>query len=396
MEPDQPLMQRAAYLVLGYLRGELSAQEREELDAWVAASPGNRAFFESLTADASLHDKLAAYAVTDEEQGWRRFAEKHFPTEQVKPAARTLRFGGRWWLAAAVVAGLAAVGTWMLMPGKQPQQPPVAVQPVNDALPGGNKATLTLADGSTVSLDSAGNQVIAQQGAAIKQTGGLLVYQSQEAGAMPVFNTLRTPRGGQFRITLPDGSAVWLNAESSLRFPVAFSGAERRVEMTGEAYFEIKQDAAHPFRVQVTPQTEVTVLGTHFNVNAYTNEPGISATLLEGAVQVKAGNDSRRLSPGQQARVNRSGQITVLRNVDTEEAVGWKNEIFYFRDADIQSVMRQLERWYDVEVEYRGQIPSRRFQGEIQRNLKLSDVLEGLRSTGIGFNIEGKKIVVMP
>lgn len=388
-------MQRAAYLVLGFLRGELSAQEREELDAWVAASPGNRAFFESLTADKSLHDKLTDYAATDEEQGWQRFAGKHFPAQPATPA-RTLRLRGRWWLAAAMVAGLAAIGTWMLMPGKQQQPLPQAAAPVNDALPGGNKATLTLADGSTVSLDSAGNQVIAQQGAAVKQTGGLLEYQPQEAGAAPVFNTLRTPRGGQFRITLPDGSAVWLNAESSLRFPVAFSGPERRVEMTGEAYFEVKKDAAHPFRVQVTPQTEVTVLGTHFNINAYTNEPGISATLLEGAVQVKAGNDSRRLSPGQQARVNTSGQITVLRNVDTEEAVGWKNEIFYFRDADIRSVMRQLERWYDMEVEYRGQVPDRRFQGEIQRNLKLSDVLEGLRSTGIGFKIEGKKIVVMP
>jgi ferric-dicitrate binding protein FerR (iron transport regulator) len=166
--------------------------------------------------------------------------------------------------------------------------------------------------------------------------------------------------------------------------------------MTGEAYFEVRPDAAKPFRVQVTPQTEVAVLGTHFNINAYTNEPGISTTLLEGAVQVTAGSGSRRLSPGQQATVNSAGQIVVVQNADTEEATGWKNEIFYFRDADIQSVMRQLERWYDVEVEYRGRVPSRRFQGEIQRNLKLSDVLEGLRSTGIGFSIEGKKIIVMP
>ena len=388
-------MQRTAYLVLGFLRGELSTAEREELDAWVNASPGNRDFFKSLTADDSLHDKLAVYALTDEEQGWRRFAEKHFPDRAVTAPARTARLRNRWWMAAAAaVAALAAIGTWMLLPEKQPQ--PVAQQPLNDALPGTSKATLTLADGSIITLDSSGNRMIAQQGTAVKQTGGLLEYRPQDAAAEPVYNTLRTPRGGQFRITLPDGSTVWLNAESSLRFPVAFSGPERTVEMTGEAYFEISRDAAHPFRVKVTPQAEVTVLGTHFNINAYANEPGIRATLLEGAVEVSAGGGSRRLSPGQQARVNRAGQITVLRNVDTEEAVGWKNEIFYFRDADIQSVMRQLERWYDVEVEYRGQVPGRSFQGEIQRNLKLSDVLEGLRITGMRFTIEGKKIIVTP
>ncbi|MGN6511006.1 MAG: FecR family protein [Chitinophaga sp.] len=388
-------MQRTAYLVLGFLRGELSTAEREELDAWVNASPGNRAFFESLTADDSLHDKLAAYALTDEERGWRRFAEKHFPGTAEKPPARTARLRNRWWMAAAAaVAALVATGTWMLLPEKQPQ--PVAQQPLNDALPGTDKATLTLADGSTITLDSSGTRVIAQQGTAVKQTGGLLEYRPQDAAAEPVYNTLRTPRGGQFRITLPDGSAVWLNAESSLRFPVAFTGPQRTVEMTGEAYFEISRDAAHPFRVKVTPQAEVTVLGTHFNINAYANEPGIRATLREGAVEVSAGGGSRRLSPGQQARVNRAGQITVLKEVDTEEAVGWKNEIFYFRDADIQSVMRQLERWYDVEVEYRGQMPERSFQGEIQRNLKLSDVLEGLRVTGMRFRIEGKKIIVTP
>jgi ferric-dicitrate binding protein FerR (iron transport regulator) len=399
-------MQRAAYLVLGYLRGELSAREQEELDAWLAASPENRAFFESLMADGALRQKLAAYGSADEEQGWRRFAAKHFPLaapddvqqpvpiyiitrEKVRHAARN-----RWWMAAAAIAVL-ALGAWMFLSRKQE---PVAIvqQQANDALPGTSKAVLTLADGTTVPLDSGGNQLIAQQGAAIRQTGGLLEYQPQQAGSQPVYNILKTPRGGQFRIVLPDGSAVWLNAESSLRFPVAFTGAERRVEMTGEAYFEVRPDAAKPFRVQVTPQTEVAVLGTHFNINAYTNEPGISTTLLEGAVQVTAGSGSRRLSPGQQATVNSAGQIVVVQNADTEEATGWKNEIFYFRDADIQSVMRQLERWYDVEVEYRGRVPSRRFQGEIQRNLKLSDVLEGLRSTGIGFSIEGKKIIVMP
>lgn len=399
-------MQRAAYLVLGYLRGGLSAREQEELDAWLAASPDNKAFFESLTADGALRQKLGAYGGADEEQGWRRFAAKHFPMaapddvrqpvpidiitrEKDRHAARN-----RWWMAAAAIAVL-ALGAWMFLSRKQ--EPAVIVQQqANDALPGTSKAVLTLADGTTIPLDSGGNQLISQQGAAIRQTGGLLEYQPQQAGAQPVYNILKTPRGGQFRIVLPDGSAVWLNAESSLRFPVAFTGAERRVEMTGEAYFEVRSDAAKPFRVQVTPQTEVAVLGTHFNINAYTNEPGISTTLLEGAVQVTAGSGSRRLSPGQQATVNSVGQIIVLQNADTEEATGWKNEIFYFRDADIQSVMRQLERWYDVEVEYRGRVPSRRFQGEIQRNLKLSDVLEGLRSTGIGFSIEGKKIIVMP
>ncbi len=365
------------------MREELTAAEQEELQAWVNASADNRRFFEECTQDEHLLGKLQRYAAFDETAAWEKFAGARLPEKM-----RVVKNRNRWWAAAAVLVLLAGAAAYLLRPAPVV---PEAAQQAAVVLPGGNKAVLTLADGSAVTLDSAGNQVIMQAGTAIRQQGGLLEYKDGENAAVG-FNTLRTPRGGQFKITLGDGTRVWLNAASSLRYPTAFTENHRTVEVSGEAYFEVAKNAAKPFRVKISEENTITVLGTRFNVNAYADEASINTTLLEGSVQVTAGSQSRVLQPGQQAQVTAAG-ITVAQ-ADTEQAVAWKNEIFNFRNADVKTVMRQLSRWYDVEVEYKGAVPGSRFQGEIQRNLPLNDVLEGLQTTGIRFTLEGRKIVI--
>jgi transmembrane sensor len=267
-----------------------------------------------------------------------------------------------------------------------------------DRLPGTNKAVLTLSDGRTIILDSAGNGMLAQQGktSIIKKNDGQLVYNPGAAQSNEVvYNLLQTPRGGQYKITLPDGSKVWLNASSSLRYPVIFAGKDRRVEITGEAYFEVAKDASRPFRVQLN-NMEVEVLGTHFNINGYADEDAVRTTLLEGKVKVLVSDQSKYLQPGQQAQLKTSGKIAIVDDVNLDETVAWKDGNFQFENSDIKAVMRQLARWYDVEVSYEGTV-NKHFIGNISRDVKLSQVLSMLQQTGeVKFKIEGNKLFVMP
>lgn len=205
-----------------------------------------------------------------------------------------------------------------------------------------------------------------------------------------MFNTMRTPRGGEYRLQLPDGSKVWLNAASSITYPNIFTGDTRSVEITGEAYFEVAKDAARPFKVQAG-NMKVEVLGTHFNINAYPGEPVIKTTLLEGAVRIQ----DAVLKPGQQASLAATGQFRVEDDVETEEVMAWKNGFFQFNDADMPTVMRQLENWYDITVAYEGRVPKRSFGGAIQRSLPLSKVLDILEENNVRFKIEGRNITVM-
>jgi len=267
----------------------------------------------------------------------------------------------------------------------------------NDVLPGGDKATLTLADGSTVILDEAKNGILAQQGSSkIIKVGGKLLYDPTDKNSKDVvYNTISTPKGGQYQLELPDGSLVWLNATSSIHFPTSFAGKERRVEITGEAYFEVAKNRDMPFIVSVNG-AEVQVLGTHFNVNAYSDEDNVKTTLLEGSVKFVHGVNADMLKSGQQSQLAGDGQVKVVSNVDVDEVVAWKNGMFDFEYAGIETVMRQLSRWYDVEIEYKGKTDDL-FVAEIRRNNKLSDVLKALELTGqVKFEIQGKKIIVMP
>lgn len=266
-----------------------------------------------------------------------------------------------------------------------------------DIAPGGNKAVLTLHDGSTIILDSAANGELAQQGNAKvqKTNNGQLAYDIvSEKPTEVLYNTLTTPRGGLYQLSLPDGSKVWLNAISSIRYPTSFIGNERKVEVTGEAYFEVAKDAAKKFLVTVNGIT-TEVLGTHFNVNAYSDESDMKITLLEGSVSVSSSMASSILSPGQQAQISQDKNIDVKTGVDTEEVLAWKNGLFQFNSLPVESIMRQISRWYDVDVEFESKSGKRYFSGLVSRNSNVSEVLKIMEQAGIKFKIEGKKITVL-
>ena len=271
----------------------------------------------------------------------------------------------------------------------------------NDVPPGGNKAILTLADGTRIVLDSANNGTLTRQGNTkiIKLNNGELSYTSlNDPSTSPrttevVYNTITTPRGGQYQVTLPDGTKVWLNAESSLRFPTSFAGNERTVELSGEGYFEVTHNAKAIFHVKVN-NINVQVLGTHFNINSYGNEPIVRTTLLEGSVKISSGSNTAILRPGQQAGLNSNNDIAIINNADVDEAVAWKNGRFKFNSADIKSIMRQASRWYNVEVVYEREI-NETFSGSISRNANISQLLKIIEATDkVSFKIDGRKIMV--
>lgn len=315
-------------------------------------------------------------------------------------------------LAAAAAVVVMALGILFYLRNRpEPAPRPIAQKPT-DFAPGGERAVLTLADGSTVVLDSAARGRIASQGNAtiMKNGEGELSYQMSEKDKVVAgMNTISTPAGGQYSIKLPDGSQVWLNARSSITFPTAFYGNKRRVKVQGEVYFEIKKEKDRPFVVDVDGKQQVVVTGTHFNVNAYSDEPEIRTTLLEGAVRVTtthAGGENLQLVPGEQAGFRANGQPGGhfrKATVDVNEAVAWKNGLFQFRETSLTAIMRDIERWYNVEVMYPEGIPQKRFSGKLRRNSKASEILEILKFAGVNFRIEGSesagysgRIVVLP
>ncbi|WP_144008885.1 FecR family protein [Pedobacter africanus] len=294
------------------------------------------------------------------------------------------------WQAAAIftaIVSAAALFFYIQSPAEKPLKRTARPALAHDVGPGGNKAVLTLADGSQVTLDSAGPESVYH----MKAVAPLA------ADEQPAYNTISTPLGGQYQLVLADGSKVWLNAGSSIRFPIAFGQTERSVAIKGEVYFEIAKDKKRPFKVQSGRQ-QLEVLGTHFNVNAYDDEAEIKTTLLEGSVKVREGahGQTAMLKPGQQARLSGStGQMDVVK-VDIEEAVSWKNGYFIFDNEEIHSVMRKISRWYGVEVVYANAQISENFGGTISKFENVSQVLKILEATGtIHFKIEGRKIIVM-
>jgi ferric-dicitrate binding protein FerR (iron transport regulator) len=264
-------------------------------------------------------------------------------------------------------------------------------------LPGGNHAILTMADGSKIVLDSVQNGNIQSGGATISKQGGVLVYDgsspAKSATAAVAYNTLTTPRGGQYKLILADGSKVWLNASSSLHFPTAFTGKERNVELTGEAYFEVAKNKEKPFRVNVNGM-QVEVLGTHFNVNAYADENSIKTSLLEGSVKIKRGDVSGLLKPGQQGILESNNNDLKIKEVNMDEVIAWKNGLFQFNGAGIKTIMLEISRWYNVEIVYSGKVPQRSFVGKISRDAALPDVLKILELSNVKFNVIGRKIIV--
>jgi ferric-dicitrate binding protein FerR (iron transport regulator) len=309
---------------------------------------------------------------------------------------RKLSVRSLWpYVAAASVLILVMLG-FLLLKTKEPvvQPPAMAETKQIDLAPGGYRAMLTLSDGRKLALDTmqTGKRIL-QGASSLKNDSGLLLYTADpRALVSPVdaYNTLAVPAGGQYQLVLPDGTRVWLNSASSLRYPTAFNGAVRRVELTGEGYFEVAKDPMFPFEV-VANRNTVRVLGTHFNVNAYSNEPVVKITLAEGAVQV---NHHTKLNPGEQAVIHPDGTVQTVA-ADMETALAWKNGLFVFKHAQMDMIMRQVARWYNCDINYASQV-TENFNASIARNTPVSKLLHYLEGTGaVHFTIKDKMITVM-
>lgn len=303
----------------------------------------------------------------------------------------------KWWLpaAAVLISVLLGVGFYLQRTESSPVAMVKVEKPGRDIEPGSNKASLRLSDGSLVALNEVGHGKVWERGRlSVSEADGFLmirVEQNQQGGDTG-YHTVTTPRAGKIQLLLPDQTKVWLNANSSLRFPAVFAKGERRVFLQGEAYFEVTKNKSAPFRVEAR-QTVTEVLGTHFNIAAYNDEADVHTTLLEGAVRVTAHNQVVKLSPGQQAEVSTSGIRVAAADIET--AVSWKEGVFRFNSSSLEAIMHQLERWYDVQTVYKESFKGRRFTGVISRNTNLSGVLQMMELAGnIHFTIEGRKIIV--
>jgi len=406
MSDEFNYIERIAELIIRYHRGEISKAEYKELVEWRNLSEENRKLFEKLFDPGYVRDEIKEYPDIQvlKKEGWEKVMNTIEEEEaSIYPVIPKRIHRTRYFIAASV-ASLLVAGVWLYTKnrpvGKSDISSPVLASNFkNDVAPGGNKAVLTLSDGSHVVLDSAGKGTIASQGAThvVKLDDGKLAYNngSDEKSTALAYNTLTTPAAGEFQVTLPDGSKVWLNNASSLRYPVAFTGKTREVELKGEAYFEIAPNAHQPFKVKVG-ETLVDVLGTSFNITAYADENNIKTTLLSGSVRVSKEGIRTVLKPGEQAQINEAGKLKVLKDVDVDGVVAWKNGWFHFEHADLKTVMRMLARWYDVDVVYEGTAPDRQFGGDIERKLNLSQVLEILQKNQVRFEIDGKRITVRP
>lgn len=386
---QQQLPYNIAELIFKHFREGLQPDEQARLNTWLAADAKNRALFESFGNPAVLEKEMAFFDRLDMEADWEAVAVRagYDTSRSARPRLRLL-----YWSAAASI--LLAAGTFLLWPNRPAIAPAqlASTAPAASPQPGGNKAMLQLSNGQTVSLGQlAGDTVLSEGGSRISGQSGQLVYDEAAASEAVTYNTLTTPRGGQFRLTLADGTQVWLNASSSIRFPTRFTAKDRTVELTGEGYFEVAKDHK-PFYVSVNGM-KVVVLGTRFNVMGYN---GITrTTLTEGAVKIQlAGDRSWQLKPGQQALVAAGNDVKIM-PADIDKALAWKNGLFYFKDDAMADIIAQLARWYDVEVSVKGPMPTRLFSGNVRRQASLAQVLDMLGYvSGAKSSVEGRTVTI--
>jgi transmembrane sensor len=386
--------EKALNLIQKYRNRQITENELAELRQWMLENEDSVLIKEAIEEDMSV---VAQTETIDAELLEKMFGNV-ISVDNVRKKAPVRRIPGRWLAAASIILVLAMASYFVLFnKGDRSDNRRTGLSRTKDLpAPKETRAMITLADGTRLYLDSAENGQIAVQGNTklVKLSDGRIDYQSGSGGLTkePGYNTLSNPRGSKvIYMKLSDGSQVWLNSGSSMTYPVAFIGSDRKVAIDGEAYFEITHDATKPFIVS-KGETSVKVLGTHFNVNAYSDETELKVTLLEGSVEVKRENSKVRISPGEQAKV--SSTINVERNVDTDEIMAWKNGMFLFDNSDLGQIMRQISRWYDVDVVYEKAIPNRKFGGGVSKNLPLSNVLELLKSNGIQAELDGKILKV--
>ena len=409
-QPDSRLLE----LYQRYMEQTSTEEERRELMNLIKQDEMAPAFHQLIdnSYDNNLVDEEMAAARAEEI--FRAIVGEEAPQRTIAPIHR-VHFIRRWWWGAAAVLFLLLAGGYLYISSQKKEDGIVKEQPVKiqDLQPGKDGAVLTLADGSQVVLDSLGNGIVTTQNGAnvVLQNGRLAYEQNNKVNNTIAYNTISTPKGRQFQLLLPDGTKVYLNAASTLTYPTAFVGNERSVQVTGEAYFEVAHDATKPFRVQLPNDGgQIEVLGTHFNVNAYQNEAAIRTTLIEGRVKVEksaipdksgqAGNrQSAILKPGEQASLSHSSQTSnriPVQTVDLDKVTAWRKGIFDFNDVGLREMMRQIERWYDLEVAYEGNVPEVKFFGKVSRSSSLSTVLEALDGFGLHYRVEGRKLIIYP
>ncbi len=374
-----------------WLNGTISRDEKKMLDAWyylesreeteVVINQSDYAYKNETELRDGLFRKI--------QEGKTIYSASKFNHKIIKRVVA---------VAAAIILVITSA-IYFLPDQKEPVEISASSNSEQEILPGKEGAILTLSDGSKIILDSLGNGKIAKEGASdIELKEGQLFYNADNKieNSSITYNTMTTPKGRQFNVVLPDGTHVWLNAESELVFPTSFSNTSRTVKLTGEAYFEVTSNHT-PFKVIVNDKEEIVVHGTKFNIKAYSTEADMQTTLLEGKVSVHSGIHEKILQPGQQALVNKESPHIIISKADIEKAMAWKNGLFNFDDAELKEVMRQLSRWYDIEVVYEEGVPDIVFGGEIKRNISLQDVLLALESTKVHFRIEqNRKLVLLP
>jgi len=384
------------YLISRYYNGTATPAETEELMAELRKNADDAQWQALIGEMFAAEAPDPAYDPALYEPAIQSILDAGRELRHDAPASGSSRLRSIWprVAAAAAVLLLLGAGAWYLAQRPAEKRVATIAKAAYDVKPGKQGAILTLDDGTEVVLDSLQNGVVTnQQGAKVILQSGQLAYQGTGNGVS--YNTMTTPKGRKFRLQLPDGTLVWMNAASKLRFPTAFTGTDRTVELSGEAYFEVAQQPNRPFRIRLADDTYIAVLGTSFNVNAYADEANISTTLLQGAVRVQRNNIAQLLKPGQQMQLDpRGNNFTIVNNVDTASVMAWKNGILNFQDKKLTAVMRLLERWYDIEVVYQGTPPDVTFYGEIGCDVNLSSVLNFLQESGIYFSMENNKLIV--
>lgn len=381
---------KISLLAKKYLDGEATVAEQQILHEWYDHVNEGETEIVS-TAQPETLDNVKARMFNHLRQEIAQSKSTTRIQDKTVPV-RMLPTPKRWipWAAAAIIL-LSAGGLWLFQSRQQ-------AEPIKAAViaPGTNKARLTLANGDVVELNESAEGTIAEEaGTQVSKQRAALIYHAGTAAGKAAMNMLTVPRGGNYQVVLPDGTKVWLNAASELKYPTAFTGKERIVSITGEGYFEVAKDAAKPFIVK-NNHLQVEVLGTQFNMKAYEDEQIIKTTLLEGSVKLVTSSGSSMLSPGQQAQLETDGGIKIVPVTDANQVIAWKNGFFSFRKADISTIMREISRWYDVDIKYEGTITTRRFTGKVLRSYNLSETLTILEASDLHFRLEGKQITVLP
>lgn len=370
---------RVDELLQRYISGLASAEEKQELLFWYRTEGYQDAVF------------------PDDEEAVERRMLLRLNKEIAGPQKRN--FSLLRWMSAAAILIFAAIGGYSVFHwANKPTQVVQNLPKKNSVLPGSNKAVLTLSGGRKIELTGARNGELAKQGNVVitKAADGQVVYNTTDkATAAITYNTISTPNGGQYQVVLPDGTQVWLNAASSITYPTAFVGRERLVQLSGEAYFEVTKNPVKPFKVNVNGKQQVEVLGTHFDIEGYPDDNNIKTTLLEGSVKLAYKNKMTLLKPGQMG-INDFGGSFAIQKADVEEVMAWKKGLFVFNDENIKDAMKKAARWYDVDVEYRGNILKKRLGGTVSRYKNITDLLDNITKTGtIHYKLEGRRVILM-